>query len=453
MEIFELVGRIIFELFSEACPRTCDNFRALCTGERGCSTLSGKPLHYKDAPFHRIVKNFMIQGGDFTNGDGTGGESIYGRTFIDESFEFKHDREFLLSMANRGKDTNGSQFFITTKPAPHLDGIHVVFGQVIQGQDIARQIENLKTDANSSPFNNVAIANCGELVLQLKSRAKKRKSEKKFESDECTDESEKHQKRKKKKMKKLKKGKKGHSIRTKSNDDEEHTQMTSDKIEIRADEIPDVPKQNFLYRGSPAKMELTKVKRSNRRRSPTYHSRNFVSQSGRKVKGRGNMRFHTPTRSVSRERSMTPPHWKQELQKVHPLSEEQPIMKDRWIKGDKLNVHKEKSRKMRENRHKEYRRRQRSSPQSWRKRSMRKRSSSSSSSSSGQFRSSDCRSRRSQTSGSESCRSGREQKERKLQGEHIQSHSGGKEVSGLVDVINAIHKPQMTAVLPCLPHF
>jgi len=105
-------GRIVFELFQDIAPATCDNFRSLCTGEKGIGKVTGKPLHYKGIIFHRVVKGFMIQSGDFSSGNGTGGESIYGGTFEDEEFVKKHDQPYLLSMANRGKNTNGSQFFM-----------------------------------------------------------------------------------------------------------------------------------------------------------------------------------------------------------------------------------------------------------------------------------------------------------------------------------------------------
>ncbi|KAI1207187.1 cyclophilin-like domain-containing protein [Annulohypoxylon truncatum] len=154
-------GRITFELYNDIVPKTAENFRALCTGEKGVGK-GGKPLHYKGSGFHRVIKQFMIQGGDFTAGDGTGGESIYGEKFEDENFELKHERPFLLSMANAGPGTNGSQFFVTTVPTPHLDGKHVVFGEVKSGKSVVRQIENLTTTADK-PNKAAVIVDCGEL--------------------------------------------------------------------------------------------------------------------------------------------------------------------------------------------------------------------------------------------------------------------------------------------------
>jgi len=156
-------GRVAFELYNEIVPKTTENFRALCTGEKGVGG-AGKPLHYKGSIFHRVIKGFMIQGGDFTQGNGTGGESIYGEKFEDENFEKLHTKPFLLSMANAGPGTNGSQFFVTTVPTPHLDKKHVVFGEVINGKSIIRQIENLKTQSGDKPWHDATIIDCGELT-------------------------------------------------------------------------------------------------------------------------------------------------------------------------------------------------------------------------------------------------------------------------------------------------
>lgn len=154
-------GRIVFELFADAVPKTAENFRALCTGEKGQGT-SGKALHYKGSGFHRIIKQFMCQGGDFTRGNGTGGESIYGDKFQDENFDRKHTEPGLLSMANAGPNTNGSQFFITTVVTSWLDGKHVVFGKVVEGIEVVEAMEAVGSSSGSTSAE-VVIADCGEL--------------------------------------------------------------------------------------------------------------------------------------------------------------------------------------------------------------------------------------------------------------------------------------------------
>jgi len=196
-------GRIIFELFADVTPKTCENFRALCTGELGSSKLSNRPLHYKLSKFHRVIKGFMCQGGDFTQGSGSGGESIYGLNFPDENFKKKHTSEGLLCMANRGPNTNSSQFYITFRPCSHLDGKHVVFGRVVSGYKTVEKIENVKTDEKDYPLVPVVISNCGELELRkVVKKAPKKEEVKKEESKKESKKSKKDKKDKKKKKSK-----------------------------------------------------------------------------------------------------------------------------------------------------------------------------------------------------------------------------------------------------------
>lgn len=368
-------GRITFELFNDVCPLTCENFRCLCTGEKGEGLTTYKPLHYKGVPFHRVVKGFIIQGGDFANGNGTGGESIYGGTFDDENFLLKHDGQFQLSMANRGPNTNGSQFFITTRPAPHLDGMHTVFGRVVDGQKYVTEIENQRVDTNHRPYADIRVVRCGELVLIKPSKVsskkakkiekrkrkreveesdeespslsgsssgvsessseeeemessssneevvrKKRKQKKRQHGKKDTDKTVKSRKNKKKqprkqqqkqkkkdKVKKKRRKKIQSSENEDDNDEDTTTKVVEETPQIVSTILPDLEmlpevhasKPSWLMRKSrsPSPVDKEKLKPQQPVKERNLPSKtDKVSASGRKLKGRGVMRFRTPPR-------------------------------------------------------------------------------------------------------------------------------------------------------------
>lgn len=275
----EPVGRVIFELFNDDAPKTSENFRALCTGEKGLSPVSQRPLYYKNSIIHRSIGGFMIQGGDFTKRNGTGGESIYGGTFQDEDLSRPLDAEGLLCMANRGPDTNGSQFFITLRECPHLDGKHVVFGKVIRGyDDVVEKLSQVAVDEKDRPRVPIVIVNCGELELRkggqtLDGKSKQLdKSRKRRSSQTRSPEPNNRHKR---------------SKRTKGEGSSKLSEMKADPSKETEEEY-----DARLEREERERIESAKRRELERMTRLADHS--LTNEGGVRFKGRGRMKFIDP---------------------------------------------------------------------------------------------------------------------------------------------------------------
>ncbi|KAG5723860.1 hypothetical protein E4T56_gene9834 [Termitomyces sp. T112] len=285
------LGRVIFELFNDTAPKTAENFRTLCTGERGISPSSQHPLYYKNSTIHRSIQDFMIQGGDFTKFNGTGGESIYGSSFVDEDLERPLDAEALLCMANKGSNTNNSQFFITLRECPHLNGKHVVFGRVIRGFDIVQKISTMPVDGKSRPLTPVVISNCGELELR-KPPAKPpteepSKSEKRSHRRSISLSVSRSPSPERRRHRKKKKSKRKHSRSRSLDRDSPPSKSDAPREETEEEYDARLEREEKERLEEARKKELQKIKEK--------YEKDLVSNSGGvRFKGRGRMKFVDP---------------------------------------------------------------------------------------------------------------------------------------------------------------
>ena len=307
------VGRMVFRLFEKDAPRTAENFRCLCTGEKGVGLKTKLPLHYKASRFHRVIKGFMAQGGDFERHNGTGGESIYGGSFDDEKFIRTHDRRGLLSMANAGPGTNGSQFFIIFKSTPHLNKKHVVFGEIVKGMAVLDAIEDVDVDMpGNAPVmvQRVVVTDCGQVTASNagggapsnggesddsssdsssssssddeKSKSKKAKKKAKKAKKKAKKQAKKAKKKEKKRAKKAKKARGGAS------EEEEDVAMKTDEATARdaVDETDATATASASASASAPAAAVTESAVLKRLGEKPKHDRD-----GRVVRGRGSMRF------------------------------------------------------------------------------------------------------------------------------------------------------------------
>ncbi|KAF9223581.1 hypothetical protein BS17DRAFT_733170 [Gyrodon lividus] len=285
----DFVGRVIFELFNDTAPKTAENFRALCTGEKGLSAVSERPLYYKNSIIHRSINDFMIQGGDLTKRNGTGGDSIYGGVFPDEDLSRPLDTEGLLCMANRGPDTNGSQFLITLRECPHLNGKHVAFGKVIRGyDDVIKKLAQVPVDDKDRPQTPIVISNCGELelrriklaeALKLKESTKKRKRrDNRSQSRSVGQENDQRHRKKSKHTRSAERGSK-----------------TEDSPKLPENATVEETEQEYDARLEREERErMAEAKRKELERIEQMCEHTYASYGGVRFKGRGRMKFVDP---------------------------------------------------------------------------------------------------------------------------------------------------------------
>jgi len=300
----------------------------------------------------RVVKDFMVQGGDFSDGNGKGGESVYGGMFQDENFELKHDQPFLLSMANKGPNTNGSQFFILTSAAPHLDNIHTVFGHVISGKEVIKEVEQLQVDKKNRPLQDARVIKSGELVPKAK---KKESSSEESSEDSSSDEEEKIRKKLKKEKKKAKKLKKKNKKEMEEGEIEEAhplVQLTN----IDPAEIPDIPSNRFLDRNPGAQEEkrvddAKRTSKSDRKKVRGRGTMMYRRDSRSRSRSRNRSRSRSRSRSRGRRRERTPDHWRQEERRTVSLKEYEKMKKEK-IRREEEREQREEERKERDRRKK-----------------------------------------------------------------------------------------------------
>ncbi|KAF8072140.1 cyclophilin-like domain-containing protein [Lyophyllum atratum] len=298
----EPLGRVIFELYNDTAPKTTENFRVLSTGEQGISPLSQQPLYYKNSTIHRSIKDFMIQGGDFTKFNGTGGESIYGGSFSDEDLTRPLDAEGLLCMANKGPNTNNSQFFITLRECPHLNGKHVVFGRVIRGYQVVQKIAALPVDAKDRPLSPVVISNSGELELRKapakpseptsdkRTTPEKRRTRRSRSSSGSRSRSKSRSPDRERRRRKKKKSKRKEDTTPPPDEPKYTTKAPTEETEEEYDARLEREENERL--AAERKRELARIKEK--------YDAELRSNNGVRFKGRGRMKFLDPELSQSR---------------------------------------------------------------------------------------------------------------------------------------------------------